>query len=104
MPISFRRVSLVFDSSAGSEQVETATVTFNSKVKTAQAALRGFDVRYDHTDRELKHLKVDLDNNTPVIKGASVAVTGRLLLHDNSGNIDDPYSGRIDVLVIADVE
>jgi len=32
-----------------------------------------------------------------------VEVSARFLLRDGSGNIDDPYSGSIDAVVIADV-
>jgi hypothetical protein len=102
MAVSFKRLTLNFDTTTGGEQVEKATAVFGSKVNRAQAALNGFDVQYDNTDRELKRLKIDVDNS-PVINGNTVEVTARYLLRDNSGNIDDPYSGRIDVLVIADV-
>jgi hypothetical protein len=102
MAIAFRRVTLNFDPTSGQEQVQTGTAVFGSTVRSAQGALNGFDVQFNGGDHHLKRVKVDIDDNV-ARNGSSATVTVRYLLRDNSGNIDDVYSGKVDVLVIADV-
>jgi hypothetical protein len=105
MAIDFRSARIDFDVTAHKIQEETVTVVFGSKVKKAAAVLNGFKVFYDNGDHPTRQHLVDLKKVVKAdIIGNSVEVTGYLLLRDNTGEIDDPFGGRIDFTVIADVE
>jgi hypothetical protein len=100
MAIRFTSRRIDFDPTVGRTQVERITVPFTGTVRSAGAALKGFDVTYNNGDHELLREVIDLnvehDTN-------SVTVTASLLLRDSSGNIDDPFSGHVECLIIADV-
>jgi len=101
MSIDFRRTSITFDPARGQTQNEAATVVFNSRVIRADVALNGFDVQFTdgdhHIFREMVDSRISTVNNNTVTVGVTY------LLRDSSGNIDDRYHGRVDVLVIAEV-
>jgi hypothetical protein len=101
MAIDFRRGSINFDSTRGQTQDEVTSVVFNSAVRRADVALNGFDVQYTDNDHELFRQMVDA--SIAAIRDRTVDVRVRYLLRDSSGNIDDRYHGRVDVLVIAEV-
>ena len=103
MAFDFRVVGIDFDPTAGQIQTESRTIGFGKHINRATAAVNGFDVRYTNgehpTLRQLVDIStVSIDNNTQ-----TVTVTARLLIRDNSGNIDDPFRGTVDVVVLADV-
>jgi len=101
MAIDFRRTSINFDPTRGQTQNESATVVFNSRVIRAEVALNGFDVKYSGGDHNLKQQIIDA--GIPILNNNTVTVPVKYLLRDNSGNIDDTYEGKVDVLVIAEV-
>jgi hypothetical protein len=101
MAIDFRRTTITFDPTSGREQRESATVVFNSNVRRAEAALKGFSIGYNNGDHELLRETIDVD--VASINNNTVTVAVDFLLRDSSGNIDDPYSGFAEVLVLADV-
>jgi hypothetical protein len=57
-------------------------------------------VTYNNGDHEVLAQKIDVDQ--PRINGNTVFVDVNFLLRDDSGNIDDPFSGFVDVTVIVD--
>jgi hypothetical protein len=63
--------------------------------------LQGFDIRYTNGDHHV--LQESIEVSAFVLGGGVVDVAANLLLRDGSGNIDDPYSGTIDAVVLADV-
>jgi hypothetical protein len=101
--LQFQVVRVVFPATTGREQsVSSWTGEFSGPVKSANLALNGFDVSFKSADHHLRQVK--LDCSTPVIiSGKRVNFTVTYLLRDNSGNIDDPYQGWADVLIIAEV-
>lgn len=101
MPVDFRRTSITFDPTRGQTQNESATVVFNNRVIRADAALNGFDVQF--TDGDHHVFREMIDASIVTINNNTVTVGVAYLLRDKSGNIDDRYHGRVDVLVIADV-
>jgi hypothetical protein len=101
MAIDFRRVSITFDPTSGRVQDETATAVFNSRVLRADAALNGFDVQFTDGDHHVFRQTIDASIRT--VNNNTVTVGVRYLLRDSSGNIDDRYHGRVEVLVIAEV-
>jgi hypothetical protein len=101
MPTDFRRTSITFDPTSGQIQNEAATVVFNSRVIRADVALNGFDIQFTDGDHHVFRQIVDASIST--VNNNTVTVAVRYLLRDSSGNIDDRYHGRVDVLVIATV-
>jgi hypothetical protein len=101
MAIDFRRASINFDPTKGQIQSEVASVVFNSRVIRADVALNGFDVQF--TDGDHHMFREMIDARIEAIRTNTVDVRVDYLLRDSSGNIDDRYHGRVDVLVIADV-
>jgi hypothetical protein len=97
--VSFKQLSIKFDSTKGKRQRETATAVFNSKVKSAEAVLKGFNIRYSDGDHHVLEQEIDLD----IIKteGNTVTVAADFLLRDSSGNIDDRFQGWVQCVVIA---
>lgn len=101
MAIDFRNLQISFDPTRGRAQRESATAVFGSPVRRANAALKGFNITYNNGDHHLLRQEVDIDVTSVLNNTVTVAVD--FLLRDGSGNIDDPYSGSVEVLVIADV-
>lgn len=102
MAIDFRRTTINFDPTSAQIQSEPAAVVFNGRVNKADVALNGFDIRYTDGDHHL--LREMVDARVQAINDRTVFVAVDYLLRDSSGNIDDRYQGRVDVLVIADVQ
>ena len=100
MPIDFRRTRISFDPTRGREQRETGAVVFPTDVRRAEAALNGYSISYNNGDHPILAQKIDID--VPRISGNTVFVEVNFLLRDDSGNIDDPFSGFVDVTVLAD--
>jgi len=101
MALDFKQGRVQFDSTAGIIQTQTVTVVFPGRVSRADVALNGFDIRYDNGDHHLLRQMVDAQIDS--INRNTVTVRVNFLLRDSSGQIDDRFSGRVDVLVIADV-
>jgi hypothetical protein len=101
MALVMKQFTITFGSASGSKQSAVQTVSFNSNVKNnAQAVLKGYNARYTNSDREVKEIEVDLD--VVAVSDEDVEVRAELLLRDASGNIDDPFQGWVQGVVIAD--
>ncbi len=102
MAIAFKSTWVQFDPTKGQKQREPGTVTFPSKVKTANAAIKGFRIGYTDKDHHIYQIEVDVDMAS--IVGPTVNFFVDFLLRDSSGYIDDRYGGWVEVLVIAEIE
>lgn len=100
MAMEFRELTIHFDPTRGRKQRESQTAVFNARVQKAQAMLKGFRLRYNNGDHHVLEQEVDLDITS--ISGNAVTVAADFLLRDGSGNIDDPFSGFVQAVVIAD--
>ena len=101
MPIDFRRLRFDFPPTTGRPQSATLAAVFPTAVSRAEAAINGFDIGYTNGDHHL--LRTQIDTFVSVFSGSgTVNVTVNFSLRDNSGNFDDPYSGFVEVVVIAD--
>jgi hypothetical protein len=101
MAIVMASTHFEFPNVTGSAQRLTNTINFGGTVKNVAVLLQGFTVKYNNGDHHVKQESIQLSiggNNGGVVK-----VVANFLLRDGSGNIDDPYSGDIDAVVIADV-
>lgn len=101
MALQFRRDSLTFPPTTGRRQRLERTVTFEGTVGNFEAVLKGFFVRYNNGDHHILELEIDLDS----VRAGSSAVTVFVdfVFRDSSGTFDDPYSGSVEFVVIADV-
>ncbi|MEM6685085.1 MAG: hypothetical protein AAF617_04750 [Bacteroidota bacterium] len=97
--VSFKELTIWFDPTKGRKQTEKATAVFNSKVKTAEVALKGFHIGFTDGDRYIYQQEIDLD--ILKIENNTVTVSADFLLRDNSGKIDDSFKGFIQCIVIA---
>jgi hypothetical protein len=101
MAIRFQTQRIDFRTVTGSENTsDRYNVTFPSRVLNVGTAINGFNTYYTNGDHHIKSLKIDV--NPPSITDRTVTVSATILLRDDSGNIDDPYDGYVDVLLIAE--
>jgi hypothetical protein len=100
--VHFRSATIPFPSRSGSVQHGVGTAFFPSHVQRADAALRSFNVGFTNDDHHLFRHEVKITG--VFVNLTRVDVTVEYLLRDKSGNIDDPYDGTVDVLVIAECD
>jgi hypothetical protein len=98
--VHFQTADFVFPPLKGGEQMQQMNLNFPSNVLNHSAAIRGYEIGYKGSDHHLLTQKIDVD--TKLFGGTTVQVTVNYLLRDSSGEIDDPYEGKINVLVIAE--
>ena len=101
MTIVMAKTHFEFPNVTGSAQRLTNTINFGRTVQNVAAVLQGFNVKYANGDHHVKQesIRLTIGGNN----GGVVNIVADFLLRDGSGNIDDPYSGSIDAVVIADV-
>ena len=101
MALEYRAVHFGLGPTTKKEMVAVHPVDFGRPVNRAEVALKGFISRFDSDDHELyiHKIRTYIDR----IEGSKVYVKIIYLLRDHSGNIDDSFSGVVDVLVFADV-
>lgn len=101
MALDFRNVVVTFNPASGGAQRENGIAVFNSAVRRANTALKGFNIFYTNGDHHVLRQEIDIDLTS--ISGNSVNFAVDFVLRDSSGNFDDPFGGSVEVLVIADV-
>lgn len=99
MSLAFKTVSVSIPRGTGRRSI-VRKVTFPSKVRTAQAALNGFKLDYADSDKHINVVEADVDRLS--ISGSTVEVRVECSYADR--NFDDPYSGYVTALVIAELE
>ena len=96
----FRSGTVDVPETKGTEATKTVTVSFQGRnVVSAEVLLKGFDVKFVDAEHAFHEQKVRFDNLR--INGESVTFDTHLLVRDNTGNMDDPYAGTVDYVVIA---
>ncbi|WP_395838533.1 hypothetical protein [Archangium violaceum] len=100
MAFDFQRRRASFPTHSGSPQTMEFAFEFPSNVRSAEAALNGFNVGYTNGDHHL--LRTEIDTLVTSISLNTVRVRVTLSLRDSSGTFDDPYNGYIDFMVIVD--
>ncbi len=101
MAVQFREARIYFDRSTNVRQREKRNVNFSGRVRSYQAMLKGYNIKYNNGDHHILEQEIDLDSR--LISNNVVEVYADLVLRDNGG-FDDPYSGWIEFVVIADVD
>ncbi len=74
--------------------------TFLKANAPASIVLAGFCVRYLNGDHMIRDLVVDVDNISSI--NDLVQGTVHVILRDNSGNVDDPFSGWVRLTALAE--
>jgi hypothetical protein len=100
MALEMRQLTMNFDATSGIVQEQQATAVFSARVEKAEAMLKGFDIRYTNGDHHVLQQRIDLD--VIAINNNTVTISSQFLLRDSSGNIDDPFRGFVQAVVIAD--
>jgi len=105
MAVEFQKTTIVFNP-VGRERAQpdmrlsgSETVRFTRPVASAEVALQGFRARFDNGDHHV--LEQEVIVNVAQIAGTTVTVNATLALRD-AGGFDDPFSGFVQVLVIAE--
>jgi len=101
MAIVLAKTNFTFPNVTGAVQHQVRSINFGRTVQNAAVMLAGFNVQYNNGDHHV--LKESIQLSIGGNNGGVVDVVANFLLRDGSGNIDDPYSGSIDAVVIADV-
>lgn len=99
MPIEFRTSSVTIPNGTGRRRIERS-VSFSSPVKRASVAMNGFKLDYASSDHHINIAEADTD----VASISGNTVTFRVECNYADKNFDDPYSGYVTALVIAEVE
>jgi len=98
MAIAFRTVTLDVPGGSGTKVV-TGTAFFSTDVRSAATAINGFRLDFANADHHINVVEV----NSEVIGTPGTAVSLRAICQYADKNFDDAYSGRVELLVIADV-
>jgi hypothetical protein len=101
MPVQFRTPSINIPSGTGRRTITAEQRFVGSQVLGAGVALNGFKLDYDVADGD-HHLNL-MEADTDVISFSGDKVNYRVEFELADKNFDDPYSGYITVLVIAEV-
>ncbi len=100
--VEFRSGTVDIDKTSGKEALVPTTISFQGRqVLSAEVVLKGFDIHYVAGEHPLNQQLIRFE--TVQLQGETVKFDTRAVLRDNSGKMDDPYSGRVDYVVIARV-
>ena len=98
MATEFRTVSIGIPSGTGRRSIE-GRARFGSAVRRAGVALNGFRLDYANTDKHINVVEADTD----IVSISGNTVTFRVECNYADRNFDDPYSGYVTALVVAEV-
>lgn len=99
MSLDFREVGFGFGPVTGRSQELTYEMDFQRRVSKATVAIKSFIARFDNADHELHAFEIV--TSIQRIVNTKVFVKVNFLLRDDSGNIDDRYSGAVHVVGVS---
>lgn len=101
MPIEMETVRFDWSGHTGSEYTETNDTAPLGDVEQAEAAITSFDIGFENGEHPIwkEHVEVSAKR----AGNGKVEVEMDALIRDSSGNIDDPFGGEVEVLVVAKV-
>ena len=99
MAIEFRTSSVGIPNGTGRRSI-AGSATFGSPVIKATVALNGFKLDYANSDHHINIVEADTD----IVSISGSTVNFRVECNYADKNLDDPYSGYVTALVIAEVE
>jgi hypothetical protein len=99
MALQFAHRNITIPGNKGFKDFD-ASFNFNGTVRDAEVALRGFEFHYeDNDERPLRLMNVQVSKLEQVGDNVRVGV----ICNFGDVRLDDPYTGSVDVLVIADI-
>lgn len=103
--MEIRETSLSFPETEGDGPIRASTtLTFPREVRRVAAGITGYSARFeDEEDHHLGRLEVEVSAAIDDDDDTVVNVNGVLGLRDWSNEFDDPYSGIIDIAVLAEL-
>jgi hypothetical protein len=104
--MEIRTTSLLFPETVGEGPISAETdLTFSRDVLAVTAGITGYTTQFeDGNDHHVGRMEVEVSAAIVDDDPTKVRVRGRLGLRDWSNEFDDPYSGLIDVAVLAELE
>ena len=103
MAFDFRTRRVNFVPTTGGDNLQRdQKVVFSSAVRRAEAVIKGFEIGYTGDDHHVWRERVEI-KNVHVVESNGVCFDIDYLFRDKSGDIDDRYSGWVDVVVMAEV-
>ena len=99
MPVAFQTEGVAIPSGKGSRTFD-ASVTFDTPVNSAEAALKGFMLDFSSSDHHINVVKA----TTRVVSISGRTVNIQIGCQYADKNYDDEYWGFVSTLVIADVQ
>ena len=99
MTLAFEKRTISIPNGTGLRTIND-TVSFDSRVRRAEVAISGFRLDYRNADHHIDTVEIDVD----LLSRAGNDVSFRVRADYADQNNDDLYRGRVEVLVIADVE
>ncbi|MGH3821586.1 MAG: hypothetical protein ACRDRA_01885 [Pseudonocardiaceae bacterium] len=99
MPLDFRTKTVSIPSGTGRRSINDA-VSFGSRAIRANVSVNGFQLDYVNADHHINIIEIDTD----VVNVDGNDVEFRVECDYADKNFDDLYRGRIEVLVIAEVQ
>ena len=99
MAIEFRTSSVSIPNGTGRRGI-AGNATFSRPVVKASVAMNGFKLDYANSDHHINIVEADTD----IVSISGNIVNFRVECNYADKNADDPYSGYVTALVIAEVE
>ncbi len=99
MAIEFRTSSVSIPNGTGRRSI-AGNATFGSPVVKASVAMNGFKLDFASSDHHINIVEADTD----IVSISGNTVNFRVECNYADKNSDDPYSGYVTALVIAEVE
>ncbi|MCZ6641197.1 MAG: hypothetical protein O7F71_06450 [Gammaproteobacteria bacterium] len=99
MPIEFRTSTVTIPNGTGRRSI-AGSASFDSPIIKANVAINGFKLDYASADHHINVIEADTD----IVSIDGGTVNFRVECNYADKNSDDPYSGYITALVIAEVE
>ncbi len=99
MAIEFRTSSVSIPNGTGRRSI-AGNATFSRPVVKASVAMNGFKLDFARSDHHINIVEADTD----IVSISGNTVNFRVECNYADTNSDDPYSGYVTALVIADVE
>jgi hypothetical protein len=100
--IVFKNHIVEFPETKDGVNTKSVEIPFEEVVLNPAVTLSGFQFEYKKKDKHIKEIVMKIENVSRT--DHSVKFDATFGLRDGSGFFDDPYSGSMDVVIIAEVE
>jgi hypothetical protein len=98
MAIAFRTATISVPGGSGTKVLDGAAF-FNTDVQSADVAIKSFRFDYSNSDHHINVIEV----RSEVLSTPGTAARVRVICQYADQNFDDPYTGSVQLLVVANV-